>query len=65
MEILKFQRSDLNKAVEVIRSLGIEEKVRNQALKYAEKSEKSLTKYSGTAKVELTALLDFVVRRSV
>ena len=61
----KISKSDLNKAVEVIRSLGIEEKVRNQALKYAEKSEKSLTKYKGTAKVELTALLDFVVRRSV
>ena len=57
-------KKDLNKAVEVIRSLGIEEKVRNQALKYAEKSEKSLTKYKGTAKVELTALLDFVVKRS-
>ena len=61
----KISKKDLNKAVEVIRSLGIEEKVRNQALKYAEKSEKSLTKYKGTAKVELTALLDFVVRRSV
>ena len=61
----KISKSDLNKAVEIIRSLGIEEKVRNQALKYAEKSEKSLTKYKGTAKVELTALLDFVVRRSV
>ena len=61
----KISKSDLNKAVEVIRSLGIEEKVRNQALKYAEKSERSLTKYKGTAKVELTALLDFVVRRSV
>ena len=61
----KVSKKNLNKAVEVIRSLGIEEKVRNQALKYAEKSEKSLTKYKGTAKIELTALLDFVVRRSV
>ena len=61
----KISKSDLNKAVEVIRSLGIEGKVRNQALKYAEKSEKSLIKYSGSAKEELTALLDFVVRRSV
>ena len=61
----KISKKDLNKAVEVIRSLGIEEKVRNQALKYAEKSEKSLTKYKGTAKIELTALLDFVVKRSV
>ena len=61
----KISKKDLNKAVEVIRSLGIEEKVRNQALKYAEKSEKSLIKYKGTAKIELTALLDFVVKRSV
>ena len=61
----KISKSDLNKAVEIIRSLGIEEKVRNQALKYAEKSEKSLTKYKGTAKVELVSLLDFVVKRSV
>ncbi|ARS65008.1 Geranylgeranyl diphosphate synthase [Candidatus Nitrosomarinus catalina] len=61
----KISKKDLNRAVEVIRSLGIEEKVRNQALKYAEKSEKSLTKYKGTAKVELVALLDFVVKRSV
>jgi len=61
----KISKKDLNKAVEVIRSLGIEEKVRNQALKYAEKSEKSLIKYKGTAKMELTALLDFVVKRSV
>ena len=61
----KISKKDLNMAVEVIRSLGIEEKVRNQALKYAEKSEKSLTKHKGTAKVELVALLDFVVKRSV
>ena len=61
----KISKKDLNRAVEVIRSLGIEEKVRNQALKYAEKSEKSLTKYKGAAKVELVALLDFVVKRSV
>ncbi|MCS5527860.1 MAG: polyprenyl synthetase family protein [Nitrosopumilus sp.] len=61
----KISMNDLNKAVKVIRSLGIEDKVRNEALKYAEKSEKSLIKYSGSAKEELTALLDFVVRRSV
>ena len=61
----KISRNDLNKAVEVIRSLGIEESVRKQALKYAEKAEKSLSKYSGSAKTELIALLDFVVKRSV
>lgn len=61
----KISRNDLNKAVEVIRSLGIEENVRKQALKYAEKAEKSLRSYSGPAKTELISLLDFVVKRSV
>ncbi len=61
----KISRKDLNKAVDVIRSLGIEESVRKQALKYAEKAEKSLVKYSGSAKAELITLLDFVVKRSV
>ena len=60
----KATRNDLNKAVDVIRSLGIEENVRKQALKYAEKAEKSLAKYSGSAKTELITLLDFVVKRS-
>ncbi|MBT6469106.1 MAG: polyprenyl synthetase family protein, partial [Thaumarchaeota archaeon] len=61
----KISKNDLNKAVEVIRSLGIEESVRNQAQKYSEKAEKSLSKYSGSAKSELVALLGFVVKRSV
>ncbi len=61
----KIPKKDLNKAVEVIRSLGIEENVRKQALKYAEKAEKSLEQYSGSAKKELITLLDFVVKRSV
>ena len=61
----KVSRKDLSKAVNVIRSLGIEENVRKQALKYAEKAEKSLSKYSGSAKIELISLLDFVVKRSV
>ncbi len=61
----KATRNDLNKAVNVIRSLGIEKNVRKQALKYAKKAEKSLSKYSGSAKTELIALLDFVVKRSV
>ncbi|MFB5623950.1 MAG: polyprenyl synthetase family protein [Nitrosopumilus sp.] len=61
----KVAKTDLNKAVQVIRSLGIEQNVRKQALKYAEKAEKSLVKYSGPAKIELISLLDFVVKRSV
>jgi geranylgeranyl diphosphate synthase type I len=61
----KISRNDLNKAVDIIRSLGIEENVRKQALKYAERAEKSLESYSGSAKTELISLLDFVVKRSV
>jgi len=61
----KASKSDLSNAVEVIRSLGIEENVRNQALKYAEDAEKALGKYSGQAKKELVDLLDFVVKRSL
>ena len=60
----KASKNDLKKAVDVIRALGIEENVRNQALKYAERAEKSLSKYSGPAKKELVELLDFVVKRS-
>ena len=61
----KIARKDLNKAVEVIRSIGIEDKVRRQALSYASKAEKSLETYSGPNKRELIALLDFVVKRTV
>ena len=61
----KASKSDLKKAVDTIRALGIEENVRKQALKYAEKAEKSLSKYSGSAKRELVNLLDFVVKRNI
>ncbi len=61
----KISKKELNRAVDVIRSLGIEENVRKQALKYAEKAKKSLVNYSGSAKTELISLLDFVVKRSV
>ena len=61
----KVSKKDLSKAVEVIRSLGIEENVRKQALKYADKAEKSLEKYQGSTKSEMISLLDFVVKRSV
>ncbi|BDQ31605.1 MAG: polyprenyl synthetase family protein [Nitrosopumilus sp.] len=61
----KISKNDLNKAVDVIRSLNIEENVRKQALKYADMAEKSLSTYSNPAKAELISLLDFVVKRSV
>ena len=60
----KSSKSDTQKAVDIIKSLGIEENVRKQAQEYAKKAEKSLSKYSGSAKAELISLLDFVVKRS-
>ena len=61
----KATKRDIEKAVEVIRALGIEKIVRNQALQYSEKAQKSLSSYSGSAKKELLGLLDFVVKRSL
>ena len=61
----KTTKKDLEKAIKIIRTLGIEETVRNTALKYAEKAKKSLENYSGSAKNELVSLLDFVVKRSL
>ena len=61
----KTSKKDLEKAVKVIRALGIEETVRNQASRYAKTAKKSLSSYSGPAKKELIALLDFVVERSL
>lgn len=61
----KTTKNDLKNAVDVIRSLGIEENVRTQALEYAEMAKKSLSKYSGSAKTELIQLLDFVVKRTL
>ena len=61
----KATKKDLEKAVDAIRSLGIEKIVRKQALLYADKAKKSLSKYDGKAKLELISLLDFVVKRSL
>jgi len=61
----KSTKNDLENAVDVIRSLEIEQQVRKQALKYAETAKKSLSEYSGSAKTELLDLLDFVVKRSL
>src|SRR3990172_8467413 len=58
-------KKDIEKAVEVIRALGIEKIVRKQALQYSEKAKKSLNIYSGIAKEELLNLLNFVVKRSL
>ena len=61
----KATRAELNAVVGIIRSLGIEETVRKQALRYANRATKALDKYSGVHKSELISLLDFVVKRSL
>ena len=61
----KATKRDIEKAVESIRALGIEKIVRKQALLYSEKAQKSLNNYSGSAKIELLNLLNFVVKRSL
>ncbi len=61
----KAKKKEIEQAVMVIKSLGIEKTVRDQALGYAEKAKKSLNSYSGTPKKELISLLDFVVKRSL
>jgi geranylgeranyl diphosphate synthase type I len=58
-------KNDIVSAVEVMRSLEIEEDVRREALSYAKKAKRSLEKYSGPAKKEMITLLDFVVTRSL
>ena len=61
----KATRVEINTVVSIIRSLGIEETVRKQALRYANRATKALDKYSSVHKSELISLLDFVVKRSL
>ena len=58
-------KKDVQTAVNIIRSLGIEEEVRKKALQYATKATRSLDSYSGSDKKEMVCLLDFVVKRSL
>ena len=58
-------KKDVQVAVNIIRSLGIEEIVRKKALHYANRATKSLDSYSGSNVKEMISLLDFVVKRSL
>lgn len=58
-------KKDLQKAVKIIQTLGIEKSVRNQALHHAMKAKKSLGRYSESSKKDMISLLDFVVERSL
>lgn len=59
----KASKQQIHLAVNVIRSLGVEEEVGNMILKYAQRAKKSLSSYTGTAKNEIISLLDFVIKR--
>lgn len=61
----KATKKDVENAVAIIKEIGIEQNVRNQALKYAEKAKGTLDIYSGQDKDDLISLLDFVVKRSL
>ncbi len=61
----KSSKSKLNKAVESIRLLGIETKVREIACTYANKADKRINSYTSNTKKEIESLLGFVVKRSV
>ena len=58
-------KQQINLAVNVIRSLGVEKEVRNIALKYVQRAEKSISSYTGSAKNEMAGLLNFVTKRSL
>ncbi len=58
-------RSELDEAVRSVRALGIEDRVRSMAWRYADRASRRLASYSGKAKDDLENLLGFVVRRSV
>jgi len=61
----KASNREIENALKVISSLGIEEIIREKALHYAGAAKKALDLYSGTPKLELKTLLDFVVERSL
>jgi len=57
-------KKELESAVKIISSMGIENTVRKKTLQYSNAAKKSLSSYKGSAKNELLSLLDFVVERS-
>jgi geranylgeranyl diphosphate synthase type I len=62
---LKATKKEIDDAIYVMHSLGIEKDVRREALQYADRAKKALSKYTTPEKKELVSLLDFVVKRSL
>ncbi len=57
-------KEEIETAVKIISSMGIEKTVRKQAMQYSNAAKRSLSSYNGSAKKEILSLLDFVVERS-
>src|SRR5579863_1740137 len=58
-------KDEVEKAVEVISSLGIEKTVRKKASYHLDTAKKSISRYDNPARKDLLSLLDFVVERSL
>lgn len=58
-------KSEVEKAVSTISSLGIEHTIKQKAMHHSNAARKSISRYDGSAKNELLSLLDFVVERSL
>ncbi len=61
----KVSKSEVQSAVSIIGSLGIEKTIRQKATYHSDTAKKSISIYKGPAKNELLSLLDFVVERSL
>jgi geranylgeranyl diphosphate synthase type I len=58
-------KGGVEKAVETIKSLGIEKMIRQKAAYHSNTAKKSISSYKRPARRELLSLLDFVVKRSL
>jgi geranylgeranyl diphosphate synthase, type I len=58
-------KSEVEKAVETITSIGIEKVIRQKAVYHSNTAKKSISSYDNPARKELLSLLDFVVERSL
>ena len=58
-------KSEIEKAISTISSLGIEKTIKQKATHHSNAAKKSISIYNGPAKKELLSLLDFVVERSL
>ena len=58
-------KSEVERAIAIISSLGIDDIIKQKAAHHSNAAKKSISIYDGPAKNELLSLLDFVVERSL